>query len=452
MNLVESTIVADRFRLVRKLGQGGMGSVWLAHHTGLDVPCALKFIHPEAAGVADVRARFEHEAKAAAQIRSSHVVQILDHGVWEGMPYIAMEYLEGEDLADRLKRRGKLDPRETLVILSHVARALGKAHGAGLVHRDLKPANIFLVREDDRELAKVLDFGIAKSTLGGLGDGQTKTGALLGTPHYMSPEQAKGLKAVDARSDLWSLAVVAYRCVTGELPFVSDALGGLLMQIIVDPIPVPSEVASVPAGFDAWWARATARDPAHRFQSAREMTDALAVALGISLGDPQDTGERASIESGILAAPVPLAAPPAQSHARMVTLPQITGAGVASITHAPMSAPSSSRRRLAAGAALSALAVAVGMTLFLMHGGGRIRDGAHATAAAVESAAPPAMPAPPAVAPTSSADAAPPEPTATPTASASSLPVTSPPAPAPRRSRAAPAKAAPRKRRHNFGI
>src|SRR5262245_59461636 len=197
MNLVEGTIVADRFRLSRQLGQGGMGSVWLAHHTGLDVPCALKFIHPEAAGVADIRARFEHEAKAAAQIRSSHVVQILDHGVWEGMPYIAMEYLEGEDLAQRLKRQKKLDPRETFAIVSQVGAALGKAHAAGLVHRDLKPANIFLVREDDREIAKVLDFGIAKNMAGGLGDGQTKTGALLGTPHYMSPEQAKGTRAVD---------------------------------------------------------------------------------------------------------------------------------------------------------------------------------------------------------------------------------------------------------------
>jgi serine/threonine-protein kinase len=284
LNLVAGIVVADRFRLERPLGQGGMGAVWLAQHMGLDVPCAVKFIHAESAASPEIRARFEREAKSAAQLRSPNVVQILDHGIWEGAPYIAMEYLEGEDLAARLRTRGRLDARETAAVASQVARALARAHAAGLVHRDLKPANIFLVRDDDREIAKVLDFGVAKSAAMAMGvsDSKTKTGALLGTPYYMSPEQAQGTKVVDHRSDLWALGVVVYQCITGQLPFQSEALGDLFMKIIVQPLPVPSHVAPVPPGFDAWWARCSARDPDQRFQSAKELADALALSLGLT--------------------------------------------------------------------------------------------------------------------------------------------------------------------------
>lgn len=284
MKLVAGMVVADRFRLERPLGQGGMGAVWLAQHIGLDVPCAVKFIHAEAAASPEIRARFEREAKSAAQLRSPNVVQILDHGIWEGAPYIAMELLEGEDLAARLRSRGRLDARETAAIASQVARALARAHAAGLVHRDLKPANIFLVRDDDREIAKVLDFGVAKSAAMAMGvsDSKTKTGALLGTPYYMSPEQAQGTKVVDHRSDLWALGVVVYQCITGQLPFQSEALGDLFMKIIVHPLPVPSHVAPVPPGFDAWWARCSMRDPEQRFQSAKELADALGLALGLT--------------------------------------------------------------------------------------------------------------------------------------------------------------------------
>lgn len=286
MNLVAGMVVADRFRLERLLGQGGMGSVWLSHHTALDVPCAVKFIHADAATSSEVRTRFEREAKAAAQLRSPNVVQILDHGTWQGTPYIAMEYLEGEDLETRLARQRKLGVQETAAIASQVARALTRAHAAGLVHRDLKPANIFLVRDDDREIAKVLDFGIAKSRTTALtpNDSKTQTGSLMGTPYYMSPEQAQGTREIDHRADLWGLAVVVYQCVTGQLPFDSIALGDLLVKIIVSPIPVPSHFAQVPAGFDAWWAKAAARDPALRFQSAKELAEALVPALGLGGG------------------------------------------------------------------------------------------------------------------------------------------------------------------------
>jgi serine/threonine-protein kinase len=287
MELVPGVVVAERFRLMRPLGQGGMGAVWLATHTGLDVLCALKFIHEESAKSAQVRARFEREAKAAAQLRSPHVVQILDHGVWEGAPYIAMEFLAGEDLAQRLHRLGILSGRETLTIALQVGRALTKAHAAGLIHRDLKPGNIFLARDDEGEIAKVLDFGVAKVKESGLDDANTKTGAVLGTPFYMSPEQARGIKEIDHRSDLWALAVVIYQCLLGSLPFRGQTLADLFMKIIVEPLPLPSHQAealgvALPPSFDAWWLRAVARDPGERFPSAKELTDALGVALGLS--------------------------------------------------------------------------------------------------------------------------------------------------------------------------
>jgi len=256
-----------------------MGQVWHATLLSLDTSCAVKFIDGEFAAQAEPQARFEREAKAAAQLRSPHVVQILEHGIEEGRPYIAMELLEGEDLRKRLKREGRLSPPEVLTIVTQVSRALMKAHAGGIVHRDLKPDNIFIARDDDREIVKVLDFGMAKSLAGG---GFTRAGAMIGTPYYVSPEQAQGSKGVDHRSDLWSLAVICFQCLLGRRPFSSQSLGELLLQIMVHEPPVPSQVESdVPTGFDAWWQRAAARDPAQRFQSARELTEHLAVALGL---------------------------------------------------------------------------------------------------------------------------------------------------------------------------
>jgi serine/threonine-protein kinase len=282
MQPVQDLVVADRFRLTRLLGRGGMGSVWLAHHMGLDIPCAVKFIEGEFAQLPEAQARFEREAKAAAQLRSPHVVQILDHGVWQGTPYMAMELLEGEDFGKRLARIGRMAPQEVCTIITQVTRALTKAHAAGIVHRDLKPDNIYLVKDDDREIAKVLDFGIAKAATQ-LDGGNTKTGAMLGTPYYMSPEQAQGIKAVDHRSDLWSLAIIVFQALTGRLPFESEALGDLLVKIIVAPVPMPSQFApDLPAALDRWWTKASNRDPSQRYQSAKELSDGLALVFGQS--------------------------------------------------------------------------------------------------------------------------------------------------------------------------
>jgi serine/threonine-protein kinase len=283
LKLAEGLRVAERFRLIRELGRGGMGSVWLAEHTGLEVHCAIKFIDRDGRDYEELCTRFEREAKAAAQLRSPNVVQILDYGVWQDVPYIAMEYLEGEDLAQRLDRVWVLAPGETCYLTSQVARALSKAHAAGIVHRDLKPENVFLAHDGDEETVKVLDFGIAKRPSTEIGDTGTKTGSLLGTPFYMSPEQARGVKAVDYRSDLWSLAVIVYQCLTGQLPFESEGLGDVLAKIMYEPLPIPTRVKpDLPVTVDSWWQRAAAREPDHRFQTAKELADELAIALGVT--------------------------------------------------------------------------------------------------------------------------------------------------------------------------
>jgi serine/threonine protein kinase len=193
-----------------------------------------------------------------------------------------MEFLQGESLAQRLERVRSLDYVATHRVVAHVARALTRAHAVGIVHRDLKPENIFLLPDDDGEMAKVLDFGVAKYSTEWAVNSVTKTGLLVGTPLYMSPEQARGTKEIDFRADLWALGVIAYQCLTGELPFVSEGLGDLLAKIMFEPIPVPSSIVpTIPAGFDAWWARASSRDANARFGSAKEMADSLAAALAI---------------------------------------------------------------------------------------------------------------------------------------------------------------------------
>jgi serine/threonine-protein kinase len=215
------------------------------------------------------------------------------------VPYIAMELLNGESLGDRLDRVGRLSPAETARIMADVSRAVDYAHAAGVVHRDLKPDNIFWVLEGDNQIAKVLDFGIAKVTGNGLDattGGGTRTGAMLGTPFYVSPEQARGNKRVDHRSDLWALGVITYQCLLGTLPFNSDGLGDLLMKICSDTYPPPSTILTVPPGFDEWVLRALSKEPEDRFQSAGDMFSAFhALAAGAALLDgstpPQPFGQ-----------------------------------------------------------------------------------------------------------------------------------------------------------------
>jgi serine/threonine-protein kinase len=271
-----------------------MGSVWEGIHTSLGTRVAVKFIETEHAASTEARSRFENEARAAAKLRSKHVVQVYDHGLSsDGRPFIVMEFLAGEPLDRRLDRVGRLPPADTARIIHQVCRALGRAHEAGIVHRDLKPENVFLVwdEEDGADVVKVVDFGIAKFTDGSMGvSSATRTGSVLGTPYYMSPEQARGLRSVDHRSDLWSVGVIAYRCIVGDLPFQGEAIGDLLVKICTAPLPVPSQRApGVPTGFDAWFAKALEREPSQRFESAALAAQALNAAFGLAARAPSQS-------------------------------------------------------------------------------------------------------------------------------------------------------------------
>nr|WP_275939113.1 serine/threonine-protein kinase [Polyangium spumosum] len=268
------------------IGAGGMGEVWRAEHTSLGTTVAVKLVDlASAQNPQETMARFLHEARAAARLKNENVVQTMDHGAQGHVAYIVMELLEGESLAKRLARQRVLPASDAVRLFREMARALERAHKQGIVHRDLKPENVFLANEEGREVVKILDFGIAKTADAGH-DPHLKThaGTVLGTPAYMSPEQVLG-KEIDFRSDLWQLAMIAFECVTGARAFSGATLGELFMRICSAPLPVPSQAArNVPPGFDAWFARAAQRDPKERFQSARELAEALSIVLLRSQG------------------------------------------------------------------------------------------------------------------------------------------------------------------------
>lgn len=279
-------ILADRYELQAPIGSGGMGVVWRAEHTRLRSPVAVKLLSNAVAEMPDAVPRFLREAQACAAVRGPHVVQVLDFGVEEGTPYIAMELLLGASLRERLERARTLTPAATVGMVSQVAKAVGRAHKQGIVHRDLKPGNIHLCPDDgpdETEIVKVLDFGIAKVVEGGgLGVGQlTATGQILGTVAYMSPEQVRGRMDLDHRADLWSLAIIAYQCLVGALPLGSRSGVDLTVAICTEPMPAPTAQApALPPAVDAWFARATRRAPDERFQTAAEMAEALRLAVG----------------------------------------------------------------------------------------------------------------------------------------------------------------------------
>ncbi|MGE5786543.1 MAG: protein kinase domain-containing protein [Myxococcales bacterium] len=281
---MENRIIAQRYRLLSTLGRGGMGSVWLAEHVELGTQLAIKLLDPSLASNPEWLQRFKREAQAAAGLDSPSIVRVFDYGIEEGVPYIAMELLKGESLAQRLQRCGSVELATLARIYLQICKALTKAHGQGIVHRDLKPANIFLTSDEDGDNAKLIDFGIAKRTdrVPGQDTGiETLTGAMLGTPFYMSPEQASGSKTVDFRTDIWSLGVIAFECITGKRLYNADSIGALVLEICTGKPRIPSQVALVPLGFDEWFSRCSAHDPAERFASARD----AAVALS-RLGSP----------------------------------------------------------------------------------------------------------------------------------------------------------------------
>jgi serine/threonine protein kinase len=275
-------VVAGKYRVQEPVGHGAMGSVWSARHVSLGHTVAIKFIHPELVTNKDMMRRFETEAKAAAKLRSRHVAQVQDHGVTsDGLPYIVMEFLEGQSLESAIDERGPLPPAEVIAIICEAAVALDVAHSAGVVHRDLKPDNIMLARDVESKprgyTVKLVDFGIAKLVEDEVANvGMTRAGAVLGTPRYMSPEGLTGSAPVGPRSDLWALGASAFAAMVGRVPFEGETIGDVVLSVCNSAMPVPSEQrAGVPRGFDVWFARACQRDPARRFASALEMSEAL---------------------------------------------------------------------------------------------------------------------------------------------------------------------------------
>jgi serine/threonine protein kinase len=293
------SIIAGKYRVLEIIGSGGMGTVWEGVHVTLGTRVAIKFIKPQFAEQAEARARFEIEARAAARLDTTHAVRVFDYGVsGDGLPYIVMEFLEGESLSDAVIERGPLPPDEVAQIIGQAARALAKAHAAGIVHRDLKPDNIFLARSDRPVeglpyVVKLVDFGIAKildlapkdptsaSASAHMG-GPTREGTVIGTPNFMAPEQLTVGGAPGPLTDLWSLGACTFAALTGRLAFEGDILGDIVLRVCAAPMPVPSKVnPEVPVGFDAWFARACSRDPRRRFQTADELAQALAGVCGI---------------------------------------------------------------------------------------------------------------------------------------------------------------------------
>ncbi|MFO0570710.1 MAG: serine/threonine-protein kinase, partial [Polyangiaceae bacterium] len=262
-------VLAGKYRVDRVLGEGGMGVVVEATHTDLDQRVALKFMH---ANLVEVGLdRFMREAKAVAKLKGEHVARVMDVGRLEdGSPYIVMEFLEGEDLGDLLERRGTLPLQEAVDYVLQVAMALAEAHSRGIVHRDIKPRNVFLTRKaDGTPLIKVLDFGISKLTnTPTVDDASTHTGAVLGSPKYMSPEQTRSSKNVDVRTDIWSLGVVLYELYTGRLPFLAETLPDMFVAILHSEFEPPSKVVpGTPPGLDEVLQRCLAKKPAERYPS-----------------------------------------------------------------------------------------------------------------------------------------------------------------------------------------
>ncbi len=323
-------ILAQKYRVDRVLGVGGMGVVVAATHLQLDQKVALKFMLREAFANQDALARFQREARAVVKLKSEHVARVSDTGTFDnGSPYIVMEFLDGSDLAGELERHGSLSIADVAEYVIQACDALAEAHALGIVHRDLKPANLFLARRaDGSPIVKVLDFGISKaSPLSEGGAELTKTASMMGSPLYMSPEQIRSSKDVDARTDVWSLGVIMYQLLAGAVPFNSDTMGGLLSQIMIDsPRPLQQVRADLPEQVYALVTRCLEKALEARCQHVAEIAIALAPFCPprtLPLVDRISTvsGVRAAVSLPKASAPSPM------SQSAVVSAPVIAAGG-----------------------------------------------------------------------------------------------------------------------------
>jgi serine/threonine-protein kinase len=292
--LQQGFLVADKYGLIEPLGTGSMGAVWKASHVMLGHTVAIKFLHASVEAYPEGRVRFEREAKLSARLgeTSRHICRVTDFGViGSGTPFVVMEFLHGEELSARLKRERALPLPVVVDIVVQLCRALTVAHDAGVIHRDLKPANVFLCKaeEGDGVFVKLLDFGVAKAAMEHEDTQATRAGMVFGTPGYMSPEQILADGELDARADLWSVAVLAYRMIVGRTPFGAGSMSELGLRILTTQPPLPSSARpELPKAFDAWMKKGLAKRREERFATATELADALvAAASGASDSQPE---------------------------------------------------------------------------------------------------------------------------------------------------------------------
>jgi serine/threonine protein kinase len=279
LSLQPGEVVDGKYTIVRLIGEGGMGAVYEGENTRIHRRVAIKVLHGHVATNTQAVTRFEREAQAAGRIGSEHIVEVLDLGsLPNGDRYMVMEFLEGESLSDRIRARGRLSMEEAFYVLRQVLEGLAAAHSAEIVHRDLKPDNVFVLkgRRGQRDFVKLLDFGISKfNKLGDSAFSMTSTGAVLGTPYYMSPEQARG-KGIDQRTDVYSTGVILYECVTGAIPFQAETFNELMFKIgLEEPPPVKSLNPDVDDDFAAIIKKAMTRDANERYATALEFQQAL---------------------------------------------------------------------------------------------------------------------------------------------------------------------------------
>ena len=422
----EGEILAEKYRVERVLGEGGMGVVVAAMHLELDQRVALKFLLPEALAHPEIVERLAREARAAAKIRSQHVARVIDTGkMANGTPFMVMEYLEGKDLAALLSENGALPIETAIEYVLQASEAVAEAHHAGIVHRDLKPSNLFLAEQpDNRSIIKLLDFGISK-----LPDPTstqlTHGGAMMGSPNYMSPEQLRESKSVDARADIWALGVILYELIAGKLPYAAESLPETMVLILNNkPQPLSAHRPDVPPALVQAIMKCLCSDREQRYATVADLASALAPFAGDSQGAALSVAKISRVLGHPSQPPATSMPPPSAALDKTVALPAVvqTQSGVAG----SIAPPPKSRTVVLLG--VCALLVVVGLGVFAStrgHGGAS-GPGSATSIAEPSRLPPPAIPAATAVGPASivSAVEAPP-----PAPSQSAAPKVRPPKP-----------------------
>ncbi|MGO8997300.1 MAG: serine/threonine protein kinase [Polyangiaceae bacterium] len=415
MHVTVGQLIDSKYRIVRMLGEGGMGAVYEGQNVRIGHRVAIKVLHAEIATRKDVLERFEREAQAAGKIGSDHIVEVYDLGeLPDGARYMVMEYLDGENLSSRVQSTGRMPASAIAPVLMQLLEGLGAAHAAGIIHRDLKPDNIFLVRDKKTggDFVKIVDFGVSKFNQSSPDSvmSMTRTGAVIGTPYYMSPEQAKGSKHTDHRSDLYSVGVVLFECATGQVPFQADTFNELMFKIVLEPPPDPETlVQGLDPRFAAIIRKAMAREPDARYQNAAEFQQAISAwmsAAGVGSGVfAQAPPPRAPMTSG-----GDLGTTPATSGPSPVALGKTAGSLPGAVATAPPTGTKKSKGPLVAGVGVALAIMAVVGALAFKGRQGKATATAEPPAAveAVQTATAAATAtAPPAAAPSAAPTAAP---------------------------------------------